>query len=218
MYQNYEKGGLRVPNTDVMTKSLRLAWISWLLAKDDKRNEVWKTIPNHFFDMYDGLNFLLRCNYDSKFLERTGMPQFFNSMLQFFLELKSSYESDIGQDLVSFNNIEILIDQKTFFYKLWFQKGIFRIHDLLTRNGTFLSHGDFTHKYDLKCNFLQYLQVVSAIPRQLVEKAKQNLGAKFTFSPENSFFPAITFNKVNLLKMKSKDYYSFFSKQIRCRT
>ena len=35
MYQNYEKGGLRVPNADVMTKSLRLAWISRLLAKDD---------------------------------------------------------------------------------------------------------------------------------------------------------------------------------------
>ena len=28
MYQNYEKGGLHVPNADVMTKSLRLAWIS----------------------------------------------------------------------------------------------------------------------------------------------------------------------------------------------
>ena len=78
MYQNYEKGGLRVPNTDVMTKSLRLAWISRLLAKDEKRNKVWKTIPNHFFDMYGGFNFLLRCNYDSKFLERTGMPQFYN--------------------------------------------------------------------------------------------------------------------------------------------
>ena len=48
MYQNYEKGGFRVPNADIMTKSLRLAWISRLLAKDEKRNEVWKTIPNHF--------------------------------------------------------------------------------------------------------------------------------------------------------------------------
>lgn len=37
MYQNYEKGGMRVPNVDVMTKSLRLAWISRLLAKDEKK-------------------------------------------------------------------------------------------------------------------------------------------------------------------------------------
>ena len=216
MYQNYEKGGLRVPNTDVMTKSLRLAWISRNLAKDDKRNKVWKTIPNHFFDMYGGLDFLLRCNYDSKFLERTGMPQFYNSMLQFFLELKSSYETDLGQDLVLFNNKEILIDQKTFFYKSWFKKGIFRIHDLLARNGTFLLHGEFTHKYmyDLKYNFLQYLQVVSAIPRRLVENAKQNLDAKFTFSPENSFFQLSSSINVNLLKMKSKDYYCFFQNKL----
>ena len=45
----------------------------------------------------------------------------------------------------------------------------------------FFSHGEFTHKYDLKFNFLQYLQVVSAIPLRLVEEAKRNLDAKFTF-------------------------------------
>ena len=159
--------------------------------------------------MYGGLNFLLRCNYDFKFLERTGMPQFYNLMLQFFLELKSSYESDLGQDLGLINNKEILIDQKTFFYKSWFQKGIFWIHDLLVRNGTFLSHGDFTHKYDSNSGFLQYLQVVSAMPWQLVEKARQKLDAKFTFSSENSFFQLSPSINVNLLKMKSKDYYWF---------
>ena len=134
--------------------------------------------------MYGGLNFLLRCNYDPKILERTSIPQFYNSMLKFFLELNYSYETDLGQDLVLFNNKEILIDQKTFFHKSRFQKGIFRIHD----HGTFLSHGEFSHKYDFKCNFLQYLQVVSAIPQRLVNKAKRNMDAKFTFSLENSFF------------------------------
>ena len=43
-------------------------------------------------------------------------------MLQFFFKLKSSYETDFGQDLVLFNNKEILVDQKTFFYKSWFKK------------------------------------------------------------------------------------------------
>ena len=89
-----------------------------------------------------------------------------------------------------------------------------KIHDLLTRNGTFLSHGDFTHKYDLKCSFLQYLQVVSAIPRRLVEKPMQNLDAKFTFSPENIFFLLSPSINVYLLKMKSKDYYWFFQNKL----
>ena len=73
--------------------------------------------------MYGGLNFLLRCNYDSRFLKQTGMPQFDKVMLQYFHELKSSYETDLGQDLVLFNNKEILIDSKTFFYNCGFRKG-----------------------------------------------------------------------------------------------
>ena len=90
--KNNDKGGLRVPNVNVMTKSLRLAWIPRLLYNDEEWSEVFKTIPNHCFDSYGGLNFLLRCNHDLKFLEQTGMPQFYKTMLQFFFyELKSSY-------------------------------------------------------------------------------------------------------------------------------
>lgn len=210
MYLNYEKGGLRVPNMDVMTKSLRLAWISRLLFNEGEWYEAWRTIPNHFLDKYGGLNFLLRCNYDSKFLDRTGMPQFYKLMLQFFLELKCAYKTDFGQDLVLFNNREIIIDGRTFFYKTWLQNGIFRIHDLLMRNGTFLSHGEFIHKYGIKCNFLQYLQVVSAVPKHLVEKAKQNLAAKFIFSQDDISFQLSPTININLLKMKSKDYYWLF--------
>ena len=131
-------------------------------------------------------------------------------MLQFFLELKSSYGSDFGQDLFLFNNKEILIENKTFFYKMWFQREVFRIHDLLTTNGTFLSHCEFTQKYDIKCNFLQYFQVVSAIPRRLVEKAKQSMESNPAFSLNDTSFQLSPSVKVNLLKMKSKDYYWLF--------
>ena len=52
-----------------------------------------------------------------QFLDRTGMPQFYKLMLQLFIELISSYQTDFGQNLVLFNNREIPIDGKTFFYK-----------------------------------------------------------------------------------------------------
>ena len=50
-------------------------------SNDENWNEVWKAIPNHFFALHGGLNFLLRCNYDLKFIEWTGMPQFYKAML-----------------------------------------------------------------------------------------------------------------------------------------
>ena len=93
MYQNYDRG-LRVLNVDVMIKSLRIAWISRLLSK---------AIPN--VDMFGGLNFLLRCNYYSKFLEQTGMAQFYTSMLQFFQKLNPPLKHPgLEQELVLSNN------------------------------------------------------------------------------------------------------------------
>ena len=52
--------------------------------------------------------------------------------------------------------------------------------------------------------------MVSAIPKRLLEKAKQNQDPKFTFSQNNTFFQLSSTIKVNLLKSKSKDYYWLF--------
>lgn len=107
---------------------------------------------------YGGLNFLLRCNYDLKIIERTGMPQCYKAFLQFIHELKSSYETDLGQDLVLFNNKEILTDHKLSFYKEWFGKEIIRVHDFLTKIGTFLSYSEFIITYNLKSSIHKWSQ------------------------------------------------------------
>ena len=56
--------------------------------------------------------------------------------------------------------------------------------------------------------------MVSAIPKWLFEKAKQNLDPKFTSSPDNTFFQLSSTIKVNLLKSKSKDYYRLFINKV----
>ena len=89
----YEQGGLRAPSIETMAKSLKLAWISRLLINEPSLDETWKVIPNHFLDKYGGLNFLLRCNYDKTFLEQMCLPYFYKLILQYFLELKTSYNT-----------------------------------------------------------------------------------------------------------------------------
>lgn len=69
-----------------MVKSLRLAWISRLVSNS---NDAWKAIPNHCFDKYGGLTFLLKCNYDSANLDG-GLPLFYFELLDYFQELDSS--------------------------------------------------------------------------------------------------------------------------------
>ena len=72
----------------------------------------------------EGLNFLLKC------------------ILIYFHELKSLYNSDHDQtqDLILFNNKEILVEGKTLFFREWLDKGILSIQDLLDDTGHILSY------------------------------------------------------------------------------
>ena len=127
-------------------------------------------------------------------------------MLQHFLEIKVAYICAIGQELVLFNNKEILIGNQAVFYKEWFQKGIFLVQGLLEENGQFLTFPEFIKKYEVECNFLNYMQVVSAIPKHLLNKAKELRVDKSTFLAENAF--QLSPNTViDLHKLKSREYY-----------
>ena len=122
MYQEYDKGGLRMIDVDVMFKSLRLAWIPWLL-QNTKSN--WKTVPEHFFRKCGSLRFLLRCNYHTKY--SVGLPKFYRDALSFFSELKSLYNYNYSKENLLFNNQDILIDGKPFFLRSGFRKVLFQL-------------------------------------------------------------------------------------------
>jgi hypothetical protein len=113
--QDYVNGGLQAPNVDTFCKSTSLAWISRLLTTDQNTTETWKSIPNYFFERHGSLHFLLRCNYDNKFLEKLQLPTFYRTILNNFLELKTLYKCHNDSDLFLFSNKDILIDGKPFF-------------------------------------------------------------------------------------------------------
>ena len=94
-----------------------------------------------FLNKYGGLNFLLKCNYNEKFLRQINLPHFYKSMLQHFLELKVAYNCAIGQDLVLFNNKEILIENQTIFYKECFRKESSLFRTFYTKMANFLHSG-----------------------------------------------------------------------------
>ena len=115
LYQDYERGGLRVTHVETLCKALHLAWIRRFLRSDSRGMESEKVIPCSFFKKYGGLNFLLCCNFDEKFLKSIEMPSFYKQILSFFLELKSSYDTNGDQELILFNNKEKQIGGKTVF-------------------------------------------------------------------------------------------------------
>ena len=155
--------------TDIglMFKSLNLAWVARLLATG-KRS--WCTVPNHFFRKMGGLDFILRCNYNAKYFNQ--LPIFYKNILDSFSELKTLYGYDQSQDIVLFNNKDILVDGNEVYINEWFKKGVVSIKDLLKNDGKFLTFKEFYDKYGCQTNFLQYYQIISAIPNRLLTKAK----------------------------------------------
>ena len=204
MVQDYNKGGLRAPSIETMANSLKLSWISRFLPSIPTHDdESWKVIPNHFLDKYGGLNFLLRCNYDKNFLEKICLPYFYKLILLHFLE--SSYKTQFCW-FVLFNNKDILIGGRPIFYRSWLNKNVFLIQDLLGDDGKVLSYSEFVRKFQLNGNFLHYMQVVSAIPKDLIDDARRYHIDKTSILSESSFQHSANLS-LDLLKMKNRNYY-----------
>ena len=92
LYQDYDKGGIRMTDVVLMIKAMRLAWIPRLLKHV---NSNWNSVPNFFLRRLGGLNFLLRCNYDVTYLN-SKLPTFYKDMLSFFDDLKKPYKYNLG--------------------------------------------------------------------------------------------------------------------------
>ena len=94
-------------DVDLMFKALRLAWIPRLMNSGYKN---WCSVPNYYFRKQGGLNFLLKCNYDTKYFPQ--LPVFYKNILRSLHELKILYGYDQASTLVLYNNKEIQVDQK----------------------------------------------------------------------------------------------------------
>ena len=124
---DFDQVGLRAPNIYVLSKSLKLAWISRLLSDEHKSGESWNTIPKYIFERYGALNFILR---KKKFVDQIELPQFYKLILVYFLELKESFPNQSGQEQILFNNKDILIHGHSIFYRNWYDRGVYLVHDL----------------------------------------------------------------------------------------
>ena len=101
---------------------------------------------------------------------------------------------------------------KTLFLRDWFNKGILSIQDLLDDAGHILSYQEFNNKYSCKSNFLQYYQVISAIPKDLLNKAKlSDPIRKELYSSENFTVQLSESTQLFLNKAKTCDFYKLLN-------
>ena len=128
--QPFDKGELNFPCFRTAAKALRLSWIGRLLSNS---NDNWTAIPNYYLGKYGGLSFILNCNYSTKHLD-TRLPLFYHELLSFFEELCNSHEKTWKREVIPWNDKDVLIDQKTIFWKSWYDKNVIFIKDLMNNS------------------------------------------------------------------------------------
>ena len=103
----------------------------------------------------------------------SSTPTFSREMLTFFQELRNDCKDPLQRDFILWYNKEITIKYKLLFWRSWLDKKVVFIQDILDGNGNFLPFNKFKEKYNSNTNFLQYYQIISAIPTWLRRKAAQ---------------------------------------------
>ena len=106
----------------------------------------------------------------------------------YFKELRTGHPDGYRREFILWNNEEITIENKSIFWAHLFEKGICFVEDLLDENGNFLSLDDLQVKYNIHLNFLQYFQLIAAIPSCLKKTAQEIAITKRVLLKEQEVF------------------------------
>ena len=103
------------------------------------------------------------------------LPLFYERMLQYWFEFKDlqSDKTLYTKKTTIWNNQDIKIDNKTIFFRTWFDKGVHTVKDLVDQNLDFLTYEEFQLRYHLQPNFLTYYGLINAIPQEYKKAIKQ---------------------------------------------
>ena len=117
----YENGGLKMIDFETMVKSLRLTWLKRIFSDNDG---TWKSYIRQILKQSGGF-FLFHCNNDVKDIPIRS--QFYIELLQWWAEFRFEFDGEKKWQNIIWNNKDIRINNKSIFYKKFFESGIIYI-------------------------------------------------------------------------------------------
>ena len=137
MINEYEKGGLKVPNTRLFAKLLKLTWVKKYFDVDNKN--PWKELLQKELKTVAGDNFW----YFTKTVlqSKISANPFWQNVVNIWSSLQKHHATTPEEILTQpiLHNDFIKIGNTTFCYKTWCENGIFFIKDIINNNGNFFS-------------------------------------------------------------------------------
>ena len=171
--KNKKDGGLNMLDFTLFDNALKIVWVKRLCTNDER---PWKFIPLSLLSNVGG-SLLFQCHYNIQYLPLNGnLPKFYRDIISHWQKIKNINPKTKGDALnqIIWNNQFIRVNKLSVFFPAWKKVGIEKLSCLFDNEGkTLLSLTTFMQKYNVKCNFLQYYSLLSAIPQEWKTMLKQ---------------------------------------------
>ena len=199
--QKLENGGLSMIDIELFDQSLKLAWVRRLFTSKSKWKIIIETTCPKILDIY---------KYGNAFahlLENDMRNLFWKNVLEYYTNFSKKYYTNSSYNVNSCSfmyNDNIRIGKSYIKNNTLIQNNVHYIFQLKNRE-KFLSHQDFTVKYNININFLIYNSIISSV---------KNYGAKFQEQNKTLNFQA----HFNLIMNTKKGVSTIYQELLRENT
>ena len=161
-----KEGGLNMLDFILFDKALKIVWVKRLCANDKR---PWKFIPLSLLSNV-GSNLLFRCSYNIQYLPlNENLPKFYRDLISHWQKINSTNPKTKGDVLnqIIWNSQFIRLNKSSVFFPGWKKVGIENLSCLFeNESNTLMIFTTFMQKCNVKSNFLQYYNLLSAIPQE----------------------------------------------------
>ena len=162
--QSVEYGVIRLTDIDSFLNAIKCSWVKRYL--DNTNTSKWKLFYQKILKTY-GDSLLFECNIDNNILDEISTKNIFlSNVLSAWCKVTHNLETKINSKTIIWNNKDITTNNKTFFYKHWFERNIKYVDQLYDyRINDFYSFENICYIYGIPTsNFLMYYTLIKSIP------------------------------------------------------
>ena len=160
MLRGVEEGGLGVPNLRIFIQALKISWLRKLLCTNHK----WKNIVLNNYPLLKEIGTLgpsIPCHYRNVF-----WTDVMNGYTSFFYKIHPNTSQELLAEPMLFNE-RITIGKRVLSNNHWIANDVRCIGHFMNGNGHFLSHAEFTLKYNVNIDFVTHGGCKEAIKKYI---------------------------------------------------
>ena len=164
LIREFEEGGLKAPDFEVMITAASYKWFKACVENDDK---LWNVLSKYYMDKANiRLALICNCNFNTKTLNLKNVPEFYIHILNAIGEIyeckgqKRIMRKNAMEEIIWYNE-NICIQGRSIFFENFFHLGIVHISDLFDNEGI-IPFDEWMQDLDA-CDFLKWRGIIHSV-------------------------------------------------------